>query len=224
MSTEPKRLSSYGDRLDRIVKGALDAERASDVDAARLAAIEAKLASRLAPPPPPPAGARPALWAGAAMIVAGVAIYALSRTPAPPAPLPPPPPAAIASVAPAPPEPVAIPTISPSDLPSAREPQSPSARTIPSAPAAPTETEEIALIARAQEALASDPAASLALCREHGQRFANGHFAQEREAVAIEALVDLHRTREANERFDAFALRYPTSSHRAHLEDLLSKR
>lgn len=90
------------------------------------------------------------------------------------------------------------------------------------APAESDDTEEIALLARAHEALHAQPSQSLALCQQHRVQFAQGHFAQEREAVAIEALVYLHRTQEAEQRWNEFKARYPTSSHRIHLEDLFS--
>lgn len=90
------------------------------------------------------------------------------------------------------------------------------------APAESDDTEEIALLARAHEALHAQPSQSLALCQQHRVQFAQGHFAQEREAVAIEALVYLHRMQEAEQRWNQFKARYPTSSHRIHLEDLFS--
>jgi hypothetical protein len=145
---------------------------------------------------------------------------------------PPPPPVAIrttatapvAAVPPAAPAEPAIVTVSPADLPTLREPLvAPSARSIVRTPSPePTEGEEIALLARAHEALSARPAESLALCGEHAQRFAGGHFVQEREAVAIEALVYLNRKAEAEHRLETFRQRYPTSSHRDHLERLFS--
>ncbi|MDB4945688.1 MAG: hypothetical protein JWP97_5222, partial [Labilithrix sp.] len=129
-----------------------------------------------------------------------------------------------------------IPTFVPGDLPAAPDPlPAPPVRATASTPAGPSSAaapaasvtgndgEEIALLARAHEALSTSPATSLALCSEHGKRFAAPHFAQEREAVAIEALVYLGRTDEATRRLDAFRAQYPTSSHRAHLEDLISR-
>jgi hypothetical protein len=83
--------------------------------------------------------------------------------------------------------------------------------------------EEIALIGNAHDALRSNPAAALALCKQHETKFASGHFAQEREAVAIEALVYLNRKDEAQKRFADFDNKYPSSSHRVHLESLLAR-
>lgn len=124
-------------------------------------------------------------------------------------------------------------TFRPDDLPTAatvaapapRAPSSPSARpqeTAPAAKAATTEGAEIDLLARAHDALRSRPAETLALCHEHEREFANGRFAQEREALAIEALLYLHRRSEAEQRWSVFQQRYPTSNHRTHLADLFS--
>ncbi len=117
-------------------------------------------------------------------------------------------------------------TVSPSDLPSAPP------GVVPTSPArhvrsvanteSTTEVDEIALLAQAHDSLRGDPARSLALCNEHQARFANGHFAQEREAVAITALVYLGRRDEGRHRWSAFLKRYPSSSHRAHLESLFA--
>lgn len=115
-----------------------------------------------------------------------------------------------------------VPTLSPADLPSAPSLLAPSkaAPRIDAPSASAAEGEEIALLARAHDALHGQPATSLELCRQHEARYAGGHFAQEREAVAIEALVYLSRRDEAARRFTAFKTRYPTSSHRVHLESL----
>jgi hypothetical protein len=108
----------------------------------------------------------------------------------------------------------------PSVAPQATQPTKGAAR--PTAAEAPTQ-EEIALIGDAHEALRSNPAAALALCKQHETKFASGHFAQEREAVAIEALVYLNRKDEAQKRFADFDNKYPSSSHRVHLESLLAR-
>lgn len=115
-----------------------------------------------------------------------------------------------------------MPTLSPADLPTAPALLAPSkaAPRVDAPSASAAEGEEIALLARAHEALHGRPAESLELCRQHEARYAGGHFAQEREAVAIEALVYLSRRDEAARRWAAFKTRYPTSTHRVHLESL----
>jgi len=117
--------------------------------------------------------------------------------------------------------PADVKTFSPSDLPSAPPPVV-SAKAPAIAPTTTTTTDEIALLARAHDALRSDPGLALSLCREHETKAKDGQFAQEREAVAIEALVYLNRRAEASKRFRAFEQRYPASSHRVHLESLLA--
>jgi hypothetical protein len=78
--------------------------------------------------------------------------------------------------------------------------------------------EEAALLERAQAALARDPAAALALTREHQRRFARGALGQEREVIAIEALKRLGRHEAASSRAAAFERRYRSSVHRPRLE------
>lgn len=233
MSTEgPKRLLDYGDELDGLLRGALRAERAEPDDDARLARIGHALSiatTTAAPPASPPAAHGKPGWlaakgpfvALAAATIGGLAIIGMTgREPPPPARTQP---AVVVSI-PLPPAESPIPTISPADLPSAPAESPPPSRSAQrAAPAvAPSEGDEIALLARAHDALQNDPARSLALCSEHEAKFAAAHFTQEREALAIEALVKLGRRDEAVQRWNTFRERYPTSSHRVHLASLFS--
>ena len=78
---------------------------------------------------------------------------------------------------------------------------------------------EMALIREAQSRLGADPAGALARAESHRRRFGDGGvLAQEREVVAIDALVRLDRRAEARRRADRFATRYPTSAHRRRIE------
>jgi len=124
-------------------------------------------------------------------------------------------------------------TFRPDDLPTAvatgaLPPRAPSARAAGAAPSgsiarpATSEGAEIDLLARAHDALRSRPAETLALCQKHETDFADGRFAQEREALAIEALLYLHRRDDAEQRWATFQQRYPASNHRIHLADLFS--
>ncbi len=236
---EPRRLFDSPD-VSALLRGALDAERADAVPDARLARIgqALALAEASAPPPNVPTAPRPADpptgWVAskgpfvllAAAVVGGLlAIGQVNPTP----PKPRTEPAPVATVAASPvenatPEAPSTPGISLADLPTA--PVASGATSAPpkvTRPAAATPSaDEIALLARAHDALSGDPARSLALCKEHEGRFAGGHFAQEREAVAIEALVYLGRKAEARRRWDDFQRRYPSSSHRVHLQSLLA--
>lgn len=81
---------------------------------------------------------------------------------------------------------------------------------------------EVKLLERAQDALRSRPAEALALCNDHAQRFPSGMFVQEREVIAVGALVKLGNTDEARRRTDRFKARFPGSSHARRLDALLA--
>lgn len=134
-------------------------------------------------------------------------------------------PSAVAVVAPAPSAaPVAIsssapsaapPTISISDLPSTAEaaPPARSGARDPSPAAGGSELGELELVQNAQSALGSDAARALALTSDHARRFPGGALAQERDVIAIDALVRTGRAAEARARAEAFRARYPSSAH-----------
>lgn len=72
--------------------------------------------------------------------------------------------------------------------------------------------DENALVTRAQSALARGRAGeALEALSEHQRRFPGGQFAEEREAMAIQALVRLGRTDAARARADRFRARFPGS-------------
>jgi hypothetical protein len=87
-------------------------------------------------------------------------------------------------------------------------------------PLAASET-EVSLLSRAQEALGRDPARALDLVRDHEQRFDMGLLVQEREVIAIEALVRLGRKKDAEARAAAFHARFPRSAHGRRIDVLL---
>lgn len=80
---------------------------------------------------------------------------------------------------------------------------------------------ELALLARAQGALAGAPAAALALADEHEEKFARGALVQEREVVAIDALLRLGRRTEAVGRALRFHQQFPGSVHGRRIDVLL---
>ncbi len=83
---------------------------------------------------------------------------------------------------------------------------------------------ELALIRSAQDALGASPATALARTDEHRRRFGDGVLAQEREVVAIDALVRLGRAAEARERAEAFHRRWPRSAHGRRVDVLVPPR
>ena len=62
----------------------------------------------------------------------------------------------------------------------------------------------------------------LAEAQQHASRFPKGALAQEREVLAIEALVRLGRRSEAEARAENFQRRYPASTHWVRIQRLLS--
>ncbi|WP_437513248.1 tetratricopeptide repeat protein [Sorangium sp. So ce1099] len=85
------------------------------------------------------------------------------------------------------------------------------------APAAPIDSDallrESNLIDRARAAATQNPEAALAAVGEHQREFPAGRLAEEREYVAIRALMRLGRVDEARARADAFLARYPSTSY-----------
>lgn len=144
--------------------------------------------------------------------------------PAAPEPLETPPPALAApppTASPSSPIPSPSPQLS---QPSPRDSTAIAPATAPAVPsAAPTadpET-EVHLLQRAREALTSDAATALTLTQLHAARFPSGALGQEREVVAIQALVQLGRRDEARARAARFLSAFPGSAHRPRLEALL---
>ncbi|MGK3981603.1 hypothetical protein WME99_01100 [Sorangium sp. So ce136] len=85
------------------------------------------------------------------------------------------------------------------------------------APAAPVDSDELLresnLIDRARAAATQNPEAALSAVGEHQREFPAGRLAEEREYVAIRALMRLGRVDEARARADAFLARYPSTSY-----------
>ncbi|HMA96639.1 MAG TPA: hypothetical protein VKP30_28330 [Polyangiaceae bacterium] len=81
--------------------------------------------------------------------------------------------------------------------------------------------EEMEQLTRLRSLATSDPAAALRLSEQGDQRFVKGLFRQERQAIAIQSLAQLHRTGEAKQRARAFATAYPHSQFLARMSQLL---
>jgi hypothetical protein len=82
---------------------------------------------------------------------------------------------------------------------------------------------ETALLGRAHQALASDPARALALTAEHRREYPSGLLRQESDLIAIEALEALGRHEEARTSAARFRARYPSSAHLRRLDRLLGE-
>ncbi len=97
----------------------------------------------------------------------------------------------------------------------------------PKGPAAPTEPKdddpaaEMALLHSAQDSLRTSPSSALAKTAEHARRYPRSALAQEREVIAVEALVNLGRKEEARLRVARFEKSYPGSTHARRLEALV---
>ncbi|MCY1083478.1 hypothetical protein [Archangium lansingense] len=135
-----------------------------------------------------------------------------ARVEAAPAPAP-----AVAAETPAP-ETKAVPA---PRVPRARAPDAPA--TAPAMEARETMDEELALLESAYQAVRrGDAGGALAEAERHATRFPEGALAQEREVLAIDALVRLGRRTEAEARAERFRAHYPTSTHGVRIQGLLS--
>jgi hypothetical protein len=82
--------------------------------------------------------------------------------------------------------------------------------------------EELALLRRAQRALTTRPVQALSLVRQHERDFTHSSFVQERETLAIEALLRAGRVRDAHTRAAAFGRRFPESAYGRRIADLMA--
>ena len=83
---------------------------------------------------------------------------------------------------------------------------------------------ELSLLRRARAAVVSNPAEAVRLSSRHAERFPSGLLAQEREVIAIDALVRLGRGDEARARAARFIEHYSGSAHVPRLRELLIRR
>jgi hypothetical protein len=80
---------------------------------------------------------------------------------------------------------------------------------------------EVDLLQRANAAVKADPAQALSLAAEHRRRFPSGNLAQEREVIAIKALLALGEQARAREALTHFQNNYPRSAHALELQHML---
>jgi hypothetical protein len=90
-------------------------------------------------------------------------------------------------------------------------------------PLAAVIVEETRLLDAAKSALAVRPAETRRLVDEHERRFPDGHLAQEREVIAIEALTRTGQQDEARARGAVFQRRFPRSAHLRRVQALLAR-
>jgi hypothetical protein len=95
------------------------------------------------------------------------------------------------------------------------------AQASPSAAPDPDPDAELALLQRAQAALGEQPAQALELAERHAGMYPDGVFVQEREMIAIGALLKLHHRPEAIARAELFVQRHADSPHALRVRNLL---
>ncbi len=91
-------------------------------------------------------------------------------------------------------------------------------------PSAAPAVSELGLLRSARAEVASSPARALELVREHETLFPQSKLAQEREVVAIEALLKLGQRNAAETRAQSFEHRFPGSAYRAKLDALFGRK
>jgi hypothetical protein len=232
---DPRRLTDAGSSALPELAAAIRELRAQRCTPGQVAALTRALAERTGPPDAPSRngslGAAVKYSLGGLVLVLGVGaawqlqhsgpgIAARRTDPVAPAPEPK---AIAASVRSA----VAPSGASPPELAERAAVQSATARRVarkdprPAATAAPEQ--ELALLRRSHAALETDAGAALALAQEHERLYANGMFAQERELLAIEALLRLGKTPAALDRAQRFIERYPESPHSLRVRAVLER-
>lgn len=82
---------------------------------------------------------------------------------------------------------------------------------------------EVALLRRAELALSRDPQQALTLANEHSRRWGTGALEQEREVIAIDALMRMGLRADATARAQRFNQRFPGSAHARRIEVLLGR-
>jgi hypothetical protein len=88
-------------------------------------------------------------------------------------------------------------------------------------PDSPPAESEFSLLEQAQRALRGDPLRALDLTGRDARQYPSGTLAQEREVIAIEALVQLGRSDEASARANHFFRNFPGSAHGPRIAALL---
>jgi hypothetical protein len=82
---------------------------------------------------------------------------------------------------------------------------------------------EVELLKQARSTLGPNPLEAFVLTERCRSQYPNGSFSQEREYIAISALVRLGRTDEARSRASLFRMRYGNSAYLPRLERMLGE-
>ncbi len=236
-----RRWESLDPADESFVDHALRAGRGELPDDARMRAMERRLGAALElEKDVPPSGwwrwSRVAPVVGLAVVALGV--RAVSGPSDPPSSSPSPSPSVVAApaiatntpIAPAPAVETPASTVAVESLPTAKMAEPPLAKTpsaseakarpqVVAATSAPSD--ELAILEAASRALEASPDKTLALTDEHMKRFRAPKFAQERERLAVVALVRLGRREEAKRRADAFEATFPESAHLTRVRELV---
>ncbi len=97
----------------------------------------------------------------------------------------------------------------------------PSAHVVSANAARGNTDDEMTLLGRAQYLATREPSAALVLVQDHATRFPRGQQVEERERIAVNALVHAGRAQEARARGEAFLRRYPGSIYATPIRDQL---
>lgn len=102
-------------------------------------------------------------------------------------------------------------------------PSLPAAPAAKASPAAVHVASESELLGQAQDALAAAPARALRLCDLHQKSYPDGMLSQERDVVAIDALMRLHEPHKAAARARSFLKAHPESTYGLRIRQIVGE-
>lgn len=82
---------------------------------------------------------------------------------------------------------------------------------------------EMRILSRARSLLGEHPSEALGVIDQHRRQYPHGVLREERESFAIEALLALEHTAEAERRYYDFLVDFPSSEHREHLQRAMQR-
>lgn len=205
--------------VQRLLESAVIDEPSPEQLASLRARVEPMLQTPSVGSAPVASGLAGKVIGGIALVTLGVGagVFFARREEAPPVPpvvVVAPPPVREEPAAPPPPVPVPVEVAAP-------RPKPAPVKRVEAPPPPPSADEELELLQSAMSA--SSATESLALVGRHVTRFPESSLSQEREVLAVKALMQLARVDEAKERAAAFKRRWPTSPHLLRVESLVAK-